>query len=422
MTTNISCEDQIFEIDFHPNQSFLVAGLITGKVELWNYDEDERKRLGNYSVFKQSCRGVEFNENGDELFAISSDCSWKILDSDGKVKLTQKNAHSQAINKLKVLNENLFVTGDDNGVVKLWDKRTPTKETMVWDAHSDYITDFDFYAENHTVFSAGGDATLCVYDIRKQENFYKSDDQESEIHCVKVMKSGKRVYCGTQEGPVVIFKWGDWGDCSDRYPGHTDGVECMAKLDEVTMITGSLDSKIRLFSLQPHRIDGIIGDHEGLTVEGMKVTPDQNYLATLSSDEIIRFWDISALVNDHEEENEEVEEDSSDGDDVKSGDEDKDSSDSVELQADADEDESDAEGNDEILELVDADSDDNVDEEDDDAEDAEAEDEEDEDDDAGNDNNSKNSQNDESDSDSDESEKPPKKKIKTVREQFYADL
>jgi hypothetical protein len=470
---NISCQDQIFEIDFHPNRSILIAGLITGCVELWDYDPDNCKRLGKHKVFQQSCRGVAFHENGEELYTISSDCSWKILDSNGVVKVSTQNAHRHPINKLKLLNENLFATGDDNGVVKLWDKRSPAKETMSWDAHTDYITDFAYSAEHHSLLSSGGDATLCVYDIRKQQNFYKSDDQESEIHCISIMKDGKKVYCGTQEGPMLIFKWGDWGDCSDRYLGHTDGIESMVKLDEVTLLTGSLDSSIRVVGLHPHKIEGVLGDLEGLPVEGMKVNHDQTLMASIANDEKIRFWDISQLVND-DDDNENNEDEEGEGNDSdSSADGDLTAADTLEIVEEIDS-EGEGEGDDGGEDDLDGSGeernfgvDENEDEDDDDESASVADDDEEEEeegegngndeegegdaaekesndsDDGGNKaSNKKNKKKtekpkpkgtgkkdsddsedgDDSDNDSEGSDRRPKKRIKTAREKFYADL
>lgn len=73
----------------------------------------------------------------------------------------------------------------------------------------------------------------------------KSDELEDELLSVSVIKNGKKVVCGSQDGVLVIFSWGTWGDMSDRFPGHPDSVEAVLKVDEDTILTGSSDGIIR---------------------------------------------------------------------------------------------------------------------------------------------------------------------------------
>jgi hypothetical protein len=45
-------------------------------------------------------------------------------------------------------------------------------------------------------------------------------------HCLQVV-------CGTQEGVLAVFNWGEWGDVSDRFPGHPASVDTVVPLTEV---------------------------------------------------------------------------------------------------------------------------------------------------------------------------------------------
>ena len=42
-----------------------------------------------------------------------------------------------------------------------------------------------------------------------------------------------------------VFSWGDWGDITDRFPGHPHSIDTMLKLDDDTVFTGSSDGLIR---------------------------------------------------------------------------------------------------------------------------------------------------------------------------------
>jgi hypothetical protein len=82
--------------------------------------------------------------------------------------------------------------------------------------------------------------TKGVYDVRYQKVVQRSDEQESELSCIACIKNDKKIVCGTQDGVILIFSWDKWGDCSDRYPGHPQSVDSMLKIDENTILTGTI--------------------------------------------------------------------------------------------------------------------------------------------------------------------------------------
>jgi hypothetical protein len=44
---------------------------------------------------------------------------------------------------------------------------------------------------------------------------------------------------GSQTGVLNIFTYGDWGDISDRFPGHPESVDALVKCDEDIVFTGT---------------------------------------------------------------------------------------------------------------------------------------------------------------------------------------
>lgn len=77
--------------------------------------------------------------------------------------------------------------------------------------------------------------------------------------------------------------------------GHPASVDAMVKLSEDTVITGAADGIIRVVDVHPHRIRGVIGEHDGLPVENLKVTADGTLLGSCSHDKTVRFWNVTGV-------------------------------------------------------------------------------------------------------------------------------
>mmetsp|Transcript_3822 Transcript_3822/g.8380 ORF Transcript_3822/g.8380 Transcript_3822/m.8380 type:complete len:236 (-) Transcript_3822:1940-2647(-) len=166
--------------------------------------------------------------------------------------------------------------------------------------------------EKKTLLTAAGDGRLGVYQMKMgfRKAVFKelSDEQDDDLLSLQIMYGGKKVIAGTQEGVLDIWNWGEWGDISDRFPGHPYSVEALLKWDETTMITGSSDGLIRVVNLFPNKLLGVIGDHKELPIERLAWSHDRQYVASVSHDSFVRFWDTSILHDEDDDEEEQEQE------------------------------------------------------------------------------------------------------------------
>ena len=51
--------------------------------------------------------------------------------------------------------------------------------------------------------------------------------------------------CGDGEGTLLLYHWGLWGDCTDRFPAHSDSIDSLLALGDSVLCTGSSDGTIR---------------------------------------------------------------------------------------------------------------------------------------------------------------------------------
>jgi WD repeat-containing protein 55 len=283
------------------------------------YAESGHTQMMDSGHHTASVRSVAFNADGDLLYTGSADKSIAALDAAGAVTWHKQAAHNHAINCVFPMGASLVASGDDQGVVQLWDTRM-TDKVMSFSINTDFISDMTCDEPEQHLLATSGDATLSVFDLRTKKLAGRSDDQEDELLSVQIIKNGRKVVCGTQNGVLLLWSWGTWGDCSDRFPGHPHSIDTVVKIDEEALLTGSSDGLIRVVSIQPDKFLGILGDHDEFPVEQIALTHDSKWIGSVTHDNRVRFWDASDLNEDDDDDDADMNDDDNDAaDDSKGG-------------------------------------------------------------------------------------------------------
>ncbi|OZJ04549.1 hypothetical protein BZG36_02694 [Bifiguratus adelaidae] len=305
--STLSFDDHVFDFSFHPERDLIAVGLITGHVHCFNYGVNNTK-VFDIKPHKKSCRGLEFSSDGSVLYSISKDKSLQAIDVETvQVTMKKAGAHEHPINTLVKIGDHMLGTGDDAGVIKIWDVRKP-EAVQTYSEHSDFISDMSWVDTKRQLIATGGDGYLSVWDIRKPNVAAMSDNLEDELLSVEV--NGRKAVVGSQEGILNLFSYGYWGDITDRFLGHPNSIDTIVKIDEDTVCTGSSDGIIRVVSILPNKLLGIIGDHgEDFPIERIHLSHDKKYLGSCSHDQSVRLWDVQWLFDEDDDEQEETEED-----------------------------------------------------------------------------------------------------------------
>ncbi|KAJ7135403.1 WD40-repeat-containing domain protein [Mycena crocata] len=274
---------QIFDLTFHPNHSTVYTALLNGQVKAFAYDQSSHKQTFAVRPSKRSCRALALNDDGSHLYAGGKGKAIHTIDTTtGEIAETRAGAHDDPINRIKHVMPWLFATGDDAGVIKLWDPRQQPS-IRVHRQHFDYITDFLWLPDKHHLLATSGDGTLSVMDVRAKKTapFAQSEDQEDELLSATTIKGGAKVVVGTQLGILSIFnRSSGYGDCVDRVPGHPASIDALCALPtslmtspgmENTILTGSSDGLVRAVQVLPTRLIGVVADHGELPVERLAV-------------------------------------------------------------------------------------------------------------------------------------------------------
>ncbi|KAL6076827.1 WD domain repeat-containing protein 55 [Balamuthia mandrillaris] len=302
-------EIQCSDMSFHPQQDLLALGLIDNSVQIYAYSaEGTASCIQQYNHHNGPVRCLSFSEEGKFLFTGSSDCSLAAIDATtGKIVFQKANAHPDPLQCIAT-KESVLVTGDEEGCLKVWDLRQ-SKQVFCWEEHEDYISDIVIDYNRNTILATSGDGFLSVWHMRRGKLEAMSDNIEDELLSMAIIKEGSKVVVGTTEGILTIWSWGDWGDMSDRFPGHPQSIDAIIPIDDDTICTGSSDGLIRIVSIQPNGLLGLVGEHGELPIECLRLSHDKRWMASTSHDSCVRFFDVAYLYSDDGDDDEEGEND-----------------------------------------------------------------------------------------------------------------
>ncbi|KAJ1833890.1 WD domain repeat-containing protein 55 [Coemansia sp. RSA 2711] len=288
-------KEPVVDVAFSPAANLVASSLITGHVFVHRYAVEGNQRQTRGRPHKKSCRSLCFSGDGSLLYTASKDRSWQAMDVEtGAEKMRVAGAHEKPLNIVKYVNEQIIATGDEAGCVKLWDVRK-NKPAFSYSEHVDYISDMVSHEPKRHLLVTSGDGCLSVYDVRKAKPFQVSANQDDELLSVAVIRNGTKVVVGETDGVMGIFNYGQFGDITDRFPGHPQSIDSICKLTEDMCVTGSSDGLLRIVQLFPHKLIGVAGDHQALPAEKVVLSHDQQWLASCSHDHTVHFWDIGYI-------------------------------------------------------------------------------------------------------------------------------
>lgn len=289
-----------FDLDFHPSNPLVAAGLITGDLLLYGYAADSApQRKLKVCAHTESCRAVRFINEGQAIITGSPDCSLLATDVEtGSTVARLDNAHGAAVSRIINLTESTIASGDDAGCIKVWDTRQRICCNS-FEVHEEYVSDMEFVSDSMRLLGTSGDGTLSVCNLRSNKLQTRSEFSEDELLSVVIMKNGKKVICGTQTGTLLLYSWGFFKDCSDRFVDLSpNSVDVLLKLDEERVITGSENGIISLVGILPNRIIQPIAEHSEYPVERLAFSHDRKFLGSISHDQTMKFWDMDEVLRE----------------------------------------------------------------------------------------------------------------------------
>ncbi|VDM19380.1 unnamed protein product [Hydatigera taeniaeformis] len=240
---------------------------------------------------------------------------------------------SSSFSALLAVTDHRWITGDDDGMIKMWDDRLkeghcftikPNLDEM--DADVCGINDLGVGADPQgTLLAAVESGCLVTYNIRRRRLETVSEPLGYSARSVCSVKSGRKVLLGTDEGVILTYNWNEFGSVCDRFPVRTSrtwvdhrsgtkffdeagypAVEKIVKVTEDVIVVATDDGAISPMSILPNRMLTCLGWHTADdTAKGggdcmtLAVSPASGAVplvaSALPSSPCLKFWSVAHL-------------------------------------------------------------------------------------------------------------------------------
>lgn len=288
----IKLSEFITDICFHPEEDLIALATITGDIHLYKYANEENTHLKTIEVHTKACRDVEFTEDGKALLTGSKDKTIMITDMETeKLKQFYDFAHEDAINKLLVIDENLFCSGDDSGTVKLWDSRTKDA-VFALKEFEDSVLSMLTNDDKKLLLVCSADGYLTTLNLSARKLFVQSEPYEEELTCMGTFRGDSKLIVGTSKGRLYTYNWGQFGYHSDMFPGVKSPMSVMIPVtDRIACVAGE-EGILRAVHIAPFKTLGVVGQHS-LPIESLDISNNGQLLASSSHNNDVRFWNVT---------------------------------------------------------------------------------------------------------------------------------
>lgn len=288
---DIKTEDFVTDLSFHPDQNLLAVGTTTGDLLVYQFTNDECTVKQTHELHTKAIRDIEFSLDGSMIISTARDRSIMVTDVEtGKLKRFWDNAHEEPVYTMSVIDENLFATGDDDGVLKLWDLRQKEQICKLKEVE-DFISCILTNDQQKYLLLTSGDGYLTTINLAQRKMYVQSEPYEEELTCMGVFRNNSKLVVGSSKGTFYTFNWGQFGYHCDAFSGPKAGVNKMVAITERIAVTGGEDGILRAMHLVPGRVLGVVGQHS-LAVETIDINGTGDLIASSSHDNDIRFWNI----------------------------------------------------------------------------------------------------------------------------------
>jgi len=289
---------------FSPAAAILAVADYGGKILLYDFDRDssyssEGSRflatIDDQTTSIVTC--LAFSPDGSTLIVAHNDGdvwlhSLAFEQKTSKVGHTEnsvlvKNAYKKScgvrrITCVKCVGNKSFATGDENGVVCLWDHRERGRALVRWRLGEGEISDLIVGDDGKGIIACCKDGAVGKYDVPAQR-LMEEHTFSTPISCMALLRHDTRLVLGDASGRIQVCG-GRLDEPSQSLPTGS-GITAISAVSDTRFIAADTAGEVRYYSVSPLTLLGTLPTTLSHRVQSLSVSCDvSSAVATCGSD------------------------------------------------------------------------------------------------------------------------------------------
>ncbi|XP_070562088.1 coatomer subunit beta'-like isoform X2 [Ptychodera flava] len=255
MRTFLTRSNRVKCIDLHPKEPWILAGLFSGVVQIWNYET--KTLINNFEVIDLPVRAAKFIARKNWFVCGSDDMGLRVYNYNTKELIKSFEAHSDFIRSIVVHPTQPFIiSSSDDMLIKLWNWEKMWRCEQVCEGHFHYIMQIVINPKDNNTFASGSlDTSIKVWQLGSPTANFSLNGHESGVNAVDYYKGGEKPYLisGGDDNLVKIWDYQN-KTCVQTLRGHTHNVTAVCFHPDIPIIlSGGEDDNVRVWHANTYR-------------------------------------------------------------------------------------------------------------------------------------------------------------------------
>lgn len=297
-------DDAIFSLAFAPDGKTLASGSNDGTIQLWLLAELDRQPV-LLKGHTGSINNLAFAPDGRTLASASLDGMvrlWSLIEPDLE-PVVLKGHKGGAYSVAFAPDGKTLATGSYDGMIRLWSLFDPNYQPALLAEHEDIVWSVAFAPDGKTLASGGRNDTIWLWSLA--ESFGEPmviKRHKKPVTSVAFTPNGRTLASGSYDGTIQVWSLAEPRAEPLVFKGHEDGVSTIAFApDGEILASGNYDGTIRVWSLAEPNKEALVfkeriydADTDFTSaVTHVTFTPDSKTLLSGSEDGTIRLWSLT---------------------------------------------------------------------------------------------------------------------------------
>lgn len=323
-------EESVCAIAVAPTEKFAVAGLLNGRIDLW--DLQEGTLVGSLTGHQDEVTSVAIAGDGKLMVSGSVDHTVRLWDIESKVSRGCLCAHEGSVMSVAISDDGrVAVSGEQYGKIIVWDLETHMPLRTL-SGHLGSVTALAMSKDGHIAVSGSFDRSVRVWDVDSGQLLHKFSGHDGPVGAITLSHDHRWVISGGADRKVRVWDiekncqkhvfelYGSWvrtvalssdsevliysgckgcidvralpgGELLRTLCGHDEPVTALAFMGKSRrFLSGGYDGRLNIWNLtNPHNLPDFMDAGGGIM--SVSATMDGDLAASTYIDRKISLWD-----------------------------------------------------------------------------------------------------------------------------------